>query len=249
MSRRIGRAGFGALLLALGICLAGGAAASSWRPRLGLEVGPALGRASESGVIGSRSHWKAGLSVGALGRWELARGWGIEVVPGYERVVARGTGTITVTSTGGGGTTVSQFPFDQTLRFDRIALPVIASFRPGGSAWSIEAGLAPAWLGHVDRTNVSPRDASSASLVAMARRRPAPDAAIFEQVGTFDAGDWTHLFHRWDLGAAAGAGWERPLAGLVLRTRVRWRQGLVDVGKFSEPVRLSSISATLGLLW
>ncbi|MEO5618998.1 MAG: hypothetical protein ABIS67_14610, partial [Candidatus Eisenbacteria bacterium] len=61
--------------------------------------------------------------------------------------------------------------------------------------------------------------------------------------------DWTHRFHRWEASAVAGLGWDQPIAAHVLRLRVRWQQGLTDVGNFNEPVRLSAGSAQVGLLW
>jgi len=155
-----------------------------------------------------------------------------------------------MTTTGGGGTETTRFGFEQTFRLDRIALPVRASFHPAGSSWSIEGGVSASWLAHAYRSSrLTSSEPLAPAPLPMARRRAGPSAAIFEQVGTFDATDWTSRFHRWDAAAVVGLGWDQPAAGHVLRVRLRWQQGLADIGKFDEPVRVSQLSATVGLLW
>lgn len=220
--------------------------AASLRPRLGVEAGPNLARMNSSGLIGNGNHWTLGGSAGLVASWDLVPGWSLEAAPGWERPSGRGTGTITLSS---GGVDLIRTEFDQTIRFDRVALPVRAVFHPGRSPWSLEGGLSASWLAHAERTAGLTMDILAPPFAPMARRRTEPTARIFEDVGTFDSSDWTHLFHRWDAAAVVGLGWDRSFAAHVLRLRLRWQQGLTDVGKFDESVRVTAATATVGLLW
>lgn len=214
--------------------------AASWRPRLGIEGGPNLGRTNKVDAIGEDVSWTVGGSAGLVARWDFGSMLALEAVPGWERPVAHGEASITLN-----GLTMSTF--EQTIRFDRVAMPVRAVFRPGSSAWSIEGGLSPSWLAHAGRSSIQTLSASTS--VSMARPRAEPTANIFEGIGTFESQDWTSNFHRWDVAAVAGAGWDHRLAGHVFRARLRWQQGLTNVGKFDDPIRVSAASAQVGLLW
>jgi hypothetical protein len=234
-------------VIALDACVPVPPVHASWQPKLGLEGGANVGQLSSETLLGDGQHWKWGGGLAALTRWNVAPAWAIELAPGCERQSRRGTGTISLSA---GGSVVSRF--DQTVRFDRIVLPVRLAFRPGTSRWSLEGGVGAAWLAHaehVSKIGVDPASSSPFSIARGSRPRAHPDAQIFEDLGTFDAKDWTDHFHRWDAIATAGLGWDQPVGGFTVRTRARWQQGLVDVAKLGGPVRLSSGSLSLGILW
>jgi hypothetical protein len=231
------------LMMVLG--LASGAVpaqAAAWSPRLGLEVGTGLTHGPSVALIDEDEHWGLGASGGVVAEWSLGPRLALVSGPRWERLSGKTSGALDFFATGVPGGT--RMAYTQRLGFDRVALPVRLALRPAGAGWSIEGGLVAGWLAHVRRS----ADVTITELPALARSaRPA--AMIFEEVGTFDATDWTHRFHRWDLAATGGLGWDRPLGAQTLRVRARWQQGLVDIGKFDEPVRLGSAELTLGLLW
>lgn len=236
---------FAVLVLALP---AGKASPAPWHPRLGLEGGVNGGRLEPRSPLGNGDHWEWGGAAGLVARWSLAPGWSLDAGPGWERQHRRGTGTLSV---GSGGALLPLASFDQSVRFDRAVFPVRVVLQPGTSGWSLEGGVAPSWIAHVDRESkiVTSPAALTSPAAASGRRRAEPTATIFESAGTFDNPDWTNRFHRWDAAVTAGAGWDQAVAGHVLRIRGRWQQGLVNLAKAGDALRLSSVSATLGLLW
>jgi hypothetical protein len=126
-------------------------------------------------------------------------------------------------------------------------------FHPGASGLSLEGGVTGAWLAHAGReADVNSQVYTSpvaASRPTASRRTASPTAAIFEGVGTFNSSDWTDNFQRWDVSAVAGAGWDHPVDAHTLRLRVRWQQGLTDIGKYDTTIKLYGATATLGWLW
>jgi hypothetical protein len=223
-----------------------GGFASPWLPRLGVEAGVNRGRLDSSNLFLNGEHWKYGGGAGLIASWTPAPGWSLEGAPGWERQVRRGTGSVQFGGTGG---TTTQ-TMDQTVRFDRVLLPMRAAWRPGWGGLTLEAGMAAAWLGRAGRSvNVVAQPAALTTPGASSRPRAQPDASIFESAGTFNTTDWTDHFRRWDAVWSTGAGWDQPLGGHVLRARFRWQQGFENLAKFGDPVRLSSAAASLGLLW
>lgn len=235
----------GALALVL-MALPAIAAASGWRPRVGFEVGPNLGHMNAGPMMG-HGDWSFGGGAGLVAGWQLGGGWALETGPGWQRQLGHGTGNIVAVFT---GPQPLQFTFDQTVALDRIEMPMRLAFRPPGTAWSLEAGVSPAWLARAERTSDLASWAASSQYVSMARGGAEPNAAIFEQAGTFSGSrDWTSMFHRWDAAAVAGVGWDRPMAAQVFRVRLRWQEGLTDIGTFLDPVRVRAVTASFGMLW
>lgn len=226
---------FRALVAALLIAIPTLVAAAPLRPRLGIEAGGSLGHLSNNDLLG-QERWGAGGQAGLIARWEFVPGWSFEAVPGWESPAARGTGGF------------DTFQYEQTVRLHRITLPMRVAYRPGATAWSLEGGLVPSWLAHASHDTKQTSGPSSAYLT-MARGRAGTQAQIFETVGTIRNGDWTRFFHRWDLAVSAGLGWEHPFASHVFCTRVRWQEGLSDIGKVDETIRISQGTAQIGVLW
>lgn len=221
-------------------------AAAHASTRFGLEGGLNAGQLGEHTLLGDGRYWKLGGGLAALVETRVAPGWTFEAAPGWERQVRRLTVNF-LTFTGGSYT--GYYPTEQSLHFDRLVLPVRASWRPAARHWSLEGGLGPAWIARVERRNESDAIYASPGLAAARGRAATPDAAIFEEVGTFNRIDWTDNFNRWDAVLSGGLGWDVPAGPAAVRVRARWQQGLLDIAKYGEVVRLSSGSFALGLLW
>lgn len=143
-----------------------------------------------------------GSVAGGAAEWRLAPSWSVRpVFAGGVSWRGRRAGWSSRSRSA-----TARIDYDQKLLFDRLGLPLRAAFRPGAGRAVLECGLDAAWIGRVAR------DADLAITSTTTPPSPVqPDAAIFEQAGTFDARDWTHVFHRWDLAAAAGVGWDFPV--------------------------------------
>lgn len=237
-----------ALLAAIVSMLPEPGLAGSLRPRLGIEAAGNLGHMNaDDTFLDTELHWALGGSAGLIARWPIAPAWGFEAGVGWDRTIGRETGTIAFMVTG--GDTPFVLDFDERIQFDRIALPLRLTFQPARSPWSIEGGLSGGWLVHAARdADLNGADGFSPNLTR-ARGRAGLDANIFEDVGTFDEDDWTHNFHRWDLSALGGLGWDHPYGSHVFRARLRWQEGLTDMAKFDRSWRMRSASAALGLLF
>lgn len=247
MNRR--QAGFpcvAAALVALGACVSTASASAPWVPRLGAEAGANFGQLSDPTIFGERNFWQLGGSDALTMTWQVRPRWVIRFAPGWERQSRKATSRLALFASGG---VTQEYEFTEKLCFDRLALPVRAAFRPGASGWSIEGGAGAAWLGRVVERTESPGSvpiATSAGIAA-SRSTGTVDASIFEEF--LGRRERTDLFHRWDVFVTGGVGWSHPLGHSNLHVRAAWQQGLVDLAKWDEVVRISSLGTTVGLSW
>ncbi len=143
----------------------------------------------------------------------------------------------------GGGT------FYTSLRM--VALPVRLEWRRAN--WRLGAGPEVRYL---TSARLRLEDVQSfGGITAPARARPVrgpvtPAAQIFENVGTLDGADVTDVFERWSVAASGLVGRDFRAGRHVLRTELRWSEGLTDVAKSTNPTRRTRAAQLgLGLLW
>ncbi len=139
---------------------------------------------------------------------------------------------VTITSTAPSPQTIT-FKAHTTWRY--VAVPVLVRFRPLASrGLFVEAGPEGGYLAGAGLTTsiegITPLVLANPGAAGPqgARTRVRPAAAIFEQVGTFDA---LRPYQRWNFALAGGAGWEFPWRGHTALVEARYTHGLVDIAK------------------
>jgi len=144
-------------------------------------------------------------------------------------------------------TITSTAPSPQSVRFKShttwryVAVPVLVRFRPLASrGWFVEAGPEAGYLAGAGQSTsideIPPLTLAHPGAAGPqgARARVRPAAAIFEQVGTFDA---IRPYRRWNVSVAGGTGWELPWRGHTALVGARYTHGLADIAKSSVLVR------------
>jgi hypothetical protein len=169
------------------------------------------------------------------GRWTLAGALAWSPIGDREKFALLGLG---------GGT------FYTSLRM--VALPVRLEWRRAG--WRLGAGPEARYLvsahGKLEDATVSFGGIPGPARARPARGTAAPTAQIFENVGSLDGVDITDAFERWTVAASGLVGRDFPAGRHVLRTELRWSEGLMNASKLSNPTRRTRAAQLgLGLLW